>query len=149
LGKNNHEQLPLSDSGDQEFDRELWKKLEAEMLGGKTAEEREAAVREMHDEETRIRKEALRERVFQISDLLVQAPDDFPDKRYLRHVTSAAAESLQISWPRRFCLRDAIKHLNSALTILNEEYQELEAEFERQEDERERRAETGETESKE
>jgi hypothetical protein len=135
MHRNNNEQPPPSGGAEDEFDPETWKQLEAAMLGGKTADEREAALREMHNEETRIRQQELLERVFQLSDLLVQAPDDFPDRRYLKHVVSAMAVTLQ-SRPRRFCLRDAVGQLNAALAIVTAEHQELEEEFERQEDER-------------
>ena len=116
-----HEQ-PLPDPSEPN-EHDAW--LEAELLGVKTQGDREDAERSIRETEAKIRRQEMLERIFAFSDLLVHAPQDFPDKRYFEHLASAAAQMLQIDVrPRAFAIESVIDELSSALEILTREREE-------------------------
>lgn len=98
--------------------------FEAELLGHPATPEGIAAARnEMRAKETKLRRAELREKIFQFSDLLVTAPDDFPDKRYFEHIASAVSNMLDDTSGsgRASHLRWGIGELQKAVAILIEE----------------------------
>ncbi len=132
----NNEQLPPPEPDN---DSDAWKVLEAELLGSKTSEDHEAAEHEMHTAEMKIRRREMLERIFEFSDLLVHAPPDFPDKRYLEHLASAADKILGNSLTRKSAVQSAVSELTAALKMMTSEEEVMERESDRAYEENQRR----------
>jgi hypothetical protein len=95
----------------------------AELMGHRPdAEGIVAAKHEARELDTQTRRFELMNRIFEFSDLLVQAPKDFPDLRALEEITAAAAKLVDplLAQGRERQLSSVIENLRSALGRLDE-----------------------------
>jgi len=117
---------PLRNSG--EPDDETWATFHAELMGKEaTPSGIGDADREMREHEDLLRKQELQRRVFEIDDLLRRSPNDFPDRRILSQIATAAGSLINPSslLNRESRIRTAIVELADALDELRREADEL------------------------
>lgn len=120
------EQPPAPQDPNPDDDR-VWREFIAEIFGpNANPDDFAAEAKDITGRETLLRKRELRNRIIDVSDVLVAAPKEFPDRKVLEHILAASARLVDpVPNIRRLQLNTAIQNIAEALAMLRREAAEL------------------------